>query len=60
MKSLLCEVTCRVPKGGVMLMKPLLLYSSGRTVNNKRRRVIHIEFTSAELPGGLEWSEKLA
>lgn len=54
------EVTCSVPKGGVMLMKPLLLHSSGRTVNHKRRRVIHIEFTSAELPGGLEWSEKLA
>lgn len=52
------EVTCNVPKGGIMLMKPLLLHSSGRTTNNARRRVIHIEFSSKELPAGLQWSEK--
>ncbi len=52
------ETTCCIPKGGIMLMKPLLLHSSGRTVNNARRRVIHIEFSNKELPGGLQWSEK--
>ncbi|MEQ8416305.1 MAG: phytanoyl-CoA dioxygenase family protein [Imperialibacter sp.] len=53
------EVTCCVKKGGIMVMKPLLLHSSGRTVNNKKRRVIHLEFSNCELPGELEWAEKL-
>ncbi|MBS1777837.1 MAG: phytanoyl-CoA dioxygenase family protein [Bacteroidetes bacterium] len=53
------EVVCAVPKGGAMLMKPLLLHSSSRTTNNRARRVIHIEFSNKELPDGLEWSERL-
>jgi len=52
------EVTCNVSKGGVMIMKPLLLHSSGRTVNNAKRRVIHIEFSSMQLPEALQWAEK--
>jgi len=53
------EVNCNVSKGGIMLMKPLLLHSSGRTTNNKQRRVIHIEFSNRELPAGLHWSERI-
>lgn len=52
------ETVCKVQKGGVMLMKPLTLHSSGRTTNQKRRRVIHLEFSNMELPHELEWSEK--
>ncbi len=52
------EATCSVTSGGVMIMRPLLLHSSNRTTNNKPRKVIHIEFSSAELPEGLEWSER--
>ena len=52
------EVDCEVPRGGAMLMKPLLLHSSGRTVNDERRRVIHIEFSRCDLPG-LQWAELL-
>jgi ectoine hydroxylase-related dioxygenase (phytanoyl-CoA dioxygenase family) len=33
------EAVCNVTKGGIMIMKPLLLHSSGRTINNKRRRL---------------------
>lgn len=54
------EVTCNVPKGGIMIMKPLLLHSSGRTNNNKNRRVVHIEFSDAELPKPLQWSERMS
>ncbi|MEX6687087.1 phytanoyl-CoA dioxygenase family protein [Danxiaibacter flavus] len=52
------EVVCAVPQGGIMLMRPLLLHSSGRTINDMPRRVIHIEFSDLELPAGLRWSEK--
>lgn len=53
------EVCCSVNQGGVMLMKPLTLHSSGRTTNGKKRRVIHIEFSNLELPGELQWAERL-
>ena len=53
------EVICNVSKGGVMFMKPLILHSSGRTSNNNRRRVIHIEFSSIELPNELLWAERM-
>ncbi|RYY01073.1 MAG: phytanoyl-CoA dioxygenase [Gammaproteobacteria bacterium] len=53
------EVSCNVRKGGIMLMKPLLLHSSGRTTNDRQRRVIHIEFSTQELPTELNWSKSL-
>ncbi|PZF70911.1 phytanoyl-CoA dioxygenase family protein [Taibaiella soli] len=52
------ETTCCVKQGGIMIMKPLLMHASSRTTNAMRRRVIHIEFSNANLPEGLEWSEK--
>ncbi|WP_136668297.1 phytanoyl-CoA dioxygenase family protein [Flavobacterium sp. H122] len=51
------EVECEVSKGGIMLMKPLTLHASTKTTNNKRRRVIHIEFSNQTLPNNLKWSE---
>lgn len=51
------ESFCNVGAGGIMLMKPLLLHSSSRTSNQKRRRVIHIEFSNKTLPNPLNWSE---
>lgn len=53
------EVICPVPKGGIMIMKPLLVHASGRSMNQKRRRVIHIEFSRQELPAPLQWSERM-
>jgi len=53
------EMTCKVSKGGIMIMKPLILHSSSRTTNNKKRRVIHIEFSNQELPTELKWAERL-
>ncbi|RKT01402.1 phytanoyl-CoA dioxygenase family protein [Chryseobacterium defluvii] len=52
------EEICNVEKGGVMIMKPLILHGSNRTTNGKKRRVIHIEFSDMELPEELQWSEK--
>lgn len=51
--------TCNIPAGGIMIMRPLLLHASGRTVNEQRRRVLHIEFSNQQLPEGLSWSERL-
>jgi ectoine hydroxylase-related dioxygenase (phytanoyl-CoA dioxygenase family) len=48
---------CAVPAGGVMLMKPLLLHASNRSTSERPRRVMHLEFTSVELPAGLAWRE---
>ncbi|MCS3531820.1 phytanoyl-CoA dioxygenase family protein [Chryseobacterium sp. JUb7] len=54
------EEICRVEKGGIMIMKPLILHGSNRTTNGKKRRVIHIEFSDMELPEQLNWSERLS
>ena len=53
------ETICTVKKGGVMIMRPLLMHASNRTINNKKRRVVHIEFNNKQLPENLNWSEKL-
>lgn len=53
------ETVCPVSNGGVMFMKPLLFHASRRTTNNHRRRVLHLEFSNAVLPGGLEWHERM-
>ncbi|HAD97635.1 MAG TPA: phytanoyl-CoA dioxygenase [Cryomorphaceae bacterium] len=50
---------CEIPKGGVQFMKPLLLHASSKSKAQRSRRVIHLEFSNAELPEGLEWSEGL-
>ena len=51
------EVCCKVEEGGVMLFRPLLLHRSGKMMNRKSRRVVHLEYTAASLDGGLVWSE---
>lgn len=51
------ECICEVEKGGVMLMKPLILHASNRTTNGKRRRVIHLEFNKHKLSEPLHWLE---
>lgn len=51
------EDVCHVPSGGIMIMKPLLLHSSSRTTDHRKRRVIHIEFSDIRFSNGLNWSE---
>lgn len=53
------ECICAVTQGGVMLMRPLLLHCSSRSTNEQRRRVIHIEMASLELPSAVQWAERL-
>jgi hypothetical protein len=46
---------CEVPKGGALLMRPLLLHSSSPAQNPSHRRVLHIEYAADQLPNGLRW-----
>jgi len=51
--------TCSVKRGGVVLMRPLLLHSSLPSLNPTHRRVLHFEYASLDLPSGLEWFESI-
>ena len=51
------EVTCIVQRGGLLVMRPLLLHASSPAKSPAHRRVIHIEYAAIDLSGGLEWHE---
>jgi ectoine hydroxylase-related dioxygenase (phytanoyl-CoA dioxygenase family) len=52
-------MTCAVPKGGAMLMKPLILHASNKSTSEHNRRVIHLEFSDIDLSDGMDWREKV-
>ncbi len=48
-------VDCLVPRGGVLVMRPLIIHASSKSRSAKPRRVLHIEYaTSASVADGLE------
>lgn len=47
--------TCEMQRGGVLLMKPLTIHASSPSAKPSRRRVLHLEYSASELPGGLQW-----
>jgi hypothetical protein len=49
------QVCVQVPRGGAMVMKPLLLHASSKALIYNRRRVLHFVFGPAKLPGRLRW-----
>lgn len=49
------EHVCEVSRGGALLMRPLLLHASSAAVKPSHRRVVHLDFASDGLPGGLQW-----
>ena len=54
------EVVCECMSGDALLMSPLLLHSSRRSVAPERRRVIYFEYArSIDLDPGLQWFEPL-
>ncbi|MDF1862826.1 MAG: phytanoyl-CoA dioxygenase family protein [Verrucomicrobiales bacterium] len=51
-------VDCDCAAGDVLLMKPLVLHSSGRATSPSHRRVIHIEYAMRSmLHRNLDWAE---
>lgn len=51
------EFLCRVPAGGALVMRPLLLHGSSRSKSDRHRRVLHIDYAGFELPQPLAWHE---
>jgi ectoine hydroxylase-related dioxygenase (phytanoyl-CoA dioxygenase family) len=51
------EMVCEASAGDVLLMRPLLLHASSKSVSNRRRRILHIEYCCGELPAGMTWHE---
>lgn len=49
------QVVCVAGPGDALLMRPLLLHRSSKAIRPKHRRVLHLEYSCAELPGDLEW-----
>jgi ectoine hydroxylase-related dioxygenase (phytanoyl-CoA dioxygenase family) len=46
--------TCLVPRGGILLMQPLLIHSSSKAQSDAPRRVLHIEYSdSLDLKSGI-------
>jgi hypothetical protein len=50
------EVHVSVPRGGAMLMRPLLLHASSKILVNNPRRILHLVFAPTISPDGLRWS----
>ncbi len=53
-------VCCAAERGDAIVMRPLVLHSSGKAKTPDHRRVLHIEYAAMDLPGGLQWSEASA
>lgn len=49
------EKECLVPRGGALLMRPLLLHSSSKSSGEGKRRVLHFIYGPPRLPFGLAW-----
>lgn len=48
-----------VPRGGLLLMRPLLIHSSSAARAPEHRRVLHIEFAPIEAISPLKWNEAI-
>jgi hypothetical protein len=49
------EVVLTARRGDIILMRPLLVHASSSAIRPDHRRVIHLEYSGAELPGDLRW-----
>ena len=49
------EMIVPVPRGGALVMRPLILHGSSKATEPMPRRVLHFVFGPPNLPLGLEW-----
>ena len=47
-------VDCLVPRGGLLIMRPLLVHASSKMTTDQRRRVIHLEYAASILRDRIE------
>lgn len=50
------EVVCTARRGDVIAMRPLILHASSTAKSPQQRRVLHLEYSAAALPNGLDWA----
>jgi hypothetical protein len=58
LKNQVAEHVCNAAIGDALLMRPLLLHASSRSLTDRRRRILHIEYCGLPLPQGLQWNER--
>lgn len=56
-RSRVPEHACVLERGGLLVMRPLLLHSSPRALRGTSRRVLHVEYGPPVLPQGVRWHE---
>ena len=44
-----------VPRGGALVMRPLILHASSKSLGSNPRRVLHFVFGPPQPPAGLQW-----
>ena len=47
---------CVVKAGDAVVMRPHILHSSSKSIVPDHRRVVHVEFSSYELPHEISWA----
>ncbi|PCJ31708.1 MAG: hypothetical protein COA90_05435 [Gammaproteobacteria bacterium] len=50
------EYICTAMQGDLLVMRPNLLHSSSKGTEPSHRRIVHVEYSSFQLPKGLEWA----
>jgi len=50
------SVLCEVKAGDAVVMRPHILHSSSKSIVPEHRRVVHVEFSSYELPNEVNWA----
>lgn len=50
------SIDCAARKGSALVMRPHLLHSSSKGTKPSQRRILHLEFSSYQLPTGVNWS----
>lgn len=55
LRKALGELVVPMPRGGALLMRPMILHASPKASHPRPRRVLHFVFAPAHLPLGLAW-----
>ncbi len=54
------RVVCSGLRGEVLGMRPLVVHRSCSSTSQRLRPILHLEFATADLPGEVEWRQRIA